>query len=114
MVLLEPAEPFAMRAVRQYADHVVLLCPANQPKCAVKQIIGAVKVADRLRRGMNNDSCERFNFRCPAVGRSGDTMNLHVPAPDIKKLWRPRFHAIGALREIAPNGAPPSGTHRTL
>src|SRR5689334_18040797 len=41
-------------------------------------------------------------------------MRLHVTTTDIEKFWRPRFLAVGGLREFAPNRAAPSGAHRRL
>ncbi len=114
MILLQPAEPFAMRTIRHQADHVVLLRPADERERAVEQIVGAFKFADRLGRGMNHNAGERFDFWQRAVGCCRREMNLNVTAADVEKFRRPRFHAVRGLREFAPKRAATSRAHRTL
>ena len=76
MILLQPAESFAMRAIGHQAGHVAALRPADQIADAVEQRVGTFKFAGRFGRGIDDNARERFDFRQSAAGVRRNEMNL--------------------------------------
>ena len=63
VILLQPAELFAVRAIGQHRDHVRSLGPAHERADAVQKLVGAFEVADRLGRRMDDDAFDLVELR---------------------------------------------------
>ena len=109
VALFQPAEPFAMRAIRQNADQIVALRPADERARAVEQIIGAGKIPHGGRIALDHDARQHVHRGQLRRTRRGSQCHLQIAAAVVEKLGHPCFRA-GAGQGVLPIGA--AAAHR--
>ena len=97
VILLEPAELLAVRAVGEHRHHVRPLSPAHERADAVQQFVRALEVADRLGRRMDDHAFELFELRQVAVRLGRHLVDLQVAAAGVEELREPGLRLVGRL-----------------
>ena len=116
VVLLQPAEFFAVRAVGQDGHHVRALRPAHQVPDPAQHRIRRSEMPDRARRGMHNHHVQAVDPGPRRVwsGRfGGQQLGMHVTRTDVVELGKPGLGPIGGLRILPPGAAAFRPAHRS-
>ena len=83
MILLQPAQLFAMWAIGQHAHHIAPLRPTHQRVNAVEQVVRAGELANLRRRRMDRHARHGLNLSTAAA------LDLQISAAAVRELGHP-------------------------
>ncbi len=92
MVLLQPAQLFAMRAIGQHAHHIAPLRPKHECVNAIEEVVGAGELAGRLCRRMHHHARHRLHRSAAAC------LHLQITAAAVRELGHPRLGPLAGER----------------
>src|SRR6266496_2613132 len=102
MILLQPAQPLAMRTIREHAGQIAALRPADELADAIEQIVRAREIADGFGRGVNYHALDFLNDRQFASRIHRLALDLKVTRAMIKKLREIIFRSAPGQRVLPP------------